>query len=432
MTNGNDRKVVVIGAGVTGLAFAKAFGDVCIFERSKGVGGKASTYSQNTEVGTFYYDVGGHWFHHKGHPEVLSLFSDVELKGHERKAFVYLDEQYIPFPIQQNYGLIRDAKKVSQILAELSTLTRDQPQNYRDLLLFSYGRTLFEDFFEPYNQKMYGVLDLEMLSYSRQEATRNVRLNSDVNGYNGDFVYPTGTQGAAAIPKSLAKGATIVPGKKLSSLNLGKKEVTIEDLETGETEIVQFDDLVSSMPLKNLAECTVDLPEELLSDIYKLRSSRGLILNLGVKKNSMQEGKHWIYFPGRDLTFYRVGFYSEVESDLAPEGYNSMYVEVSPFYFDDTEETQHSASLACIADLVQVGLLDDESDVLFMDAMYLDHNYCLVTELSKKLRDYFKDHRVHSIGRYGAWRWTSQHEDILDAYELAMEMRDEDCNRTPT
>lgn len=431
MTTSVDGQVLVIGAGVTGLAFAKAFGDARIFERTVSVGGKANTFSTETEVGTFYYDIGGHWFHHKGHPEVLSLFSDVSLKGHERKAFVYLDEQYLPFPIQQTYKLIRDQKVVQSITNELSMLTKDTPKNYRDLLLYSYGRTLFDIFFEPYNMKMYGVEDLTELSFSKQEATRNVRLNSDVNGYNGDFVYPTGTQGAVAIPRSIGKDVNIDFGMSLECLSLGDRKVTISDTD-GTCVDYPYSKLISTMPLKDLAAVTTDLPDEYRDRLEELRSSRGLVLNLGVKKNSVQAGKHWIYFPDMSLSFYRVGFYSEVESELAPEGYNSMYVEVSPFYFDSTKESQEAVTKAVIDELVQIQLLDDVSDVLFVKPFYLEHNYCLVTEFSKELREYFAENNIHSIGRYGAWRWTSQHEDIIDAYQLAMEMKDESRNDTST
>src|SRR4051812_9577518 len=96
----------VIGAGVTGLSFSKVFGDEAeILESNNDLGGKALSYKVETDVGSFVFDIGGHWFHHKNAPEALELLEGFELEGHKRYAYIYLDGHFFDFPIQQSYKM---------------------------------------------------------------------------------------------------------------------------------------------------------------------------------------------------------------------------------------------------------------------------------------------------------------------------------------
>ena len=55
---------------MTGLSFAKAFKDkVKVLESNSVLGGNALSYKIKTNVGTFGFDIGGHWFQHKDVPD---------------------------------------------------------------------------------------------------------------------------------------------------------------------------------------------------------------------------------------------------------------------------------------------------------------------------------------------------------------------------
>ena len=71
---------------------------------------------------------------------------------------------------------------------------------------------------------MFGIENLSSLQYGNYEKIRNVRLNQNQEGYNGDFIYPSGTQGAKAIPEKLSEGVNIEYNTELISLNLNKNK----------------------------------------------------------------------------------------------------------------------------------------------------------------------------------------------------------------
>ncbi|MBC8155092.1 MAG: hypothetical protein H7Z72_19555, partial [Bacteroidetes bacterium] len=115
--------------------------------------------------------------------------------------------------------------------------------------------------------------------------------------------------------------------------------------------------------------------------------------------------------------FYRFGFYSNVEPALAPAGYVSMYVEVAPKLLHQSDlEIQNRV----LADLRTIGVLNEKPALIHLHR--LRENYCLTNTHTLSILNFLRSQRIFSIGRYGAWRWSSQHEDILDANELALQL----------
>jgi protoporphyrinogen oxidase len=406
----------VIGAGVTGLSFAKVFNENTeILESRNDLGGKALSYTVETSVGKFGFDLGGHWFHHKNAPEALELLKGLELEGHKRYAYVYLDKQFLEFPIQQNYKAHSDPNFVKRIDKDLEEIKMGNLSyyNYDDMLLKSYGITLYQSFFRNYNTKMFGINDLSQLDVGRFEKVRNVRIDRNITGYNSDFVYPSGDEGAKGIPLFLSQNLMINYNKKVELISLSKKLIKINNKHSA------WKNIVSTMPLTSLVDIISDIDSEIVDMAKELKSSKGLIINIAVKRNPLHNNKSWVYIPSLDFSFYRVGFYSNVQHSLAPQGYVSMYVECSPLYFQNKEEALNLVPKV-IEELIEIGFIGSKEEIITSRSFYLNHNYCLPNnKISEKIRSYLERFGVYSIGRYGTWHWSSQHEDMQQAIKLA-------------
>ncbi|MDQ0917492.1 NAD(P)/FAD-dependent oxidoreductase [Paenibacillus sp. V4I5] len=415
----------VIGAGVTGLSFAKAFSEeVNILESCESLGGKALSYKVETNVGTFGFDIGGHWFHYKSTPAVLSILKGLEVQAHTRKAFVYLHEHFFEFPIQQSYIGHSDKKFVNNVKQELQNVNFYHEYNNYDEMLHSYGLTLYQSFFKNYNSKMYGVNDLSEIGVGKFETIRNVRTSTNITGYNGDFLYPKGDIGARGIPAFLADNLKINYKKKVNSINLKNKTMIINNEENS------WDTIVSTMPLTSLIGIITDADDNILDLSQQLKTSKGMILNLGVKKTQLQGDKSWVYFPDTNLHFYRVGFYSNVEPSLAPMGYCSMYVECSPLFFSNKEEALAIVPKV-IKELIDIGFIRNTDEIVTSKVIYLDQNYCLPdTSKTTIIHHYLESVGIYSIGRYGSWHWSSQHEDMQQAWDLANKLNLRDLTNT--
>src|SRR5262245_49927340 len=101
MVNPNP-KIIVLGAGITGLTVAwelsKTFRDqVVLLEKAPAVGGLASTFTQKN----FAFDTGSHRLHDGYHPDVDKLVRDLcgpDLLRRDRKGLIYLQDRPLRYP----------------------------------------------------------------------------------------------------------------------------------------------------------------------------------------------------------------------------------------------------------------------------------------------------------------------------------------------
>lgn len=414
--------IYVIGAGVTGLTFARAARGAVVLEAGAAVGGKASSFKAESAAGTFVFDVGGHWFHRDSAPETLELLRGLPLLRHTRKAKVLIRGEWCDFPIQSSYRSLTDRLFVQAVEDELRHAPGRSAEtpNYAELLLHSYGATLYDAFFRDYNRKMYGVEELSGMAVGRYDAVRNVPVDNN-RGYNHDFYYPAGGEGAMAIPRHLAQGLPVLLESPVTRISLRDRTISVRG------RMLRWDKLVSTMPLPSLIRIIGDADPEIVSLAGQLRASRGFVVNLGIKRSSESRYRDmdWAYFPDMAYPFYRVGFYSHVQPLLAPPGYEGMYAECSPLFFAGRQEA-HSLIPSVVDKLIELGFIRSHSDIAVIKPLYLEHNYCLPQPRAvETILRYLRSYELFSIGRYGSWHWSSQHEDMRQALELAAELRGE-------
>src|SRR6266567_2886046 len=98
-----NTKYLIVGAGVTGLAFADwiAGEDYLICEADEEIGGFCKTIHKSG----FTWDYSGHFFHFK-HPEIesylLGRMGNEEVVRVRRKSKVFWKNMWIDFPFQKN------------------------------------------------------------------------------------------------------------------------------------------------------------------------------------------------------------------------------------------------------------------------------------------------------------------------------------------
>ena len=142
------------------------------------------------------------------------------------------------------------------------------------------------------------------------------------------------------------------------------------------------------------------------------------MFNLGFDRKG-PSGVHWIYYPQRDLSFYRVGFYDNIfNTDRM-----SMYVEIGrPKDWRPAEGEVDALREQVLDDLVRAGVVDGH-ELVASHSVLLDPAYVHITEASiadaQAKRDALAEEGVHSIGRYGRWTYSSIEDNIVEARELA-------------
>jgi protoporphyrinogen oxidase len=165
LTVNGKTSIGIIGAGISGVSFARLVSDK---------GCQATVYEQNPRPGgliqcdlvqgSLFHKVGGHVFNSKNE-KVLKWFwshfdKDNEFIPAVRNAVIYLDGEFIGYPIEFNLDQI-DSALVTTITTELHELIRiggtnsGFHANFYEFLLSSFGKTLCDLYFFPYNHKIW-------------------------------------------------------------------------------------------------------------------------------------------------------------------------------------------------------------------------------------------------------------------------------------
>ena len=157
------KKIAIIGAGISGLTVGQLLKDkyeVKLFEKETTPGGLIRCRRVN---GSLYHICGGHVFNSK-RKEVLDWFwaffsCDDEFVKADRNSVVFMEDGVvIPYPIENHAYLFND-EMLKSFISDLITLVKcegdDPPANFEEFLKRRFGLTLYENYFRPYNEKVW-------------------------------------------------------------------------------------------------------------------------------------------------------------------------------------------------------------------------------------------------------------------------------------
>ena len=409
---------LIVGAGITGLSFANFVDsdDYLILERESEIGGWCKTIEKEG----FVWDFSGHFFHfnHADIEEYLrERMPDDEVETVTKNAQIIYKDRWIDFPFQKN---IHQLPREDFVESLYDLYFRDEADegfdsdSFKGMLYEKFGRGIAEKFLVPYNEKLYAC-DLEELDRDAmgrffpyadlEEIIRNMR-RPDNESYNSTFTYPR--HGAIMYINALASEVpdeNIALDEALVDLDLDAKVAR-----TSEGRSIEFDHLISSAPFDRLLEMTdLDYDPEVFS------YNKVLVFNLGFDRKG-PEGVHWIYFPERKYSFYRVGFYDNI---LGTDRM-SLYVELG--YPADANPDPEEVKPQVLEDLREAGLVDDH-ELVADHTVTLDPAYVHITQESEdayeELDSTLQLRGVHSIGRYGGWTYCAIEDNIVEARQLA-------------
>lgn len=159
----NGMKVAIVGSGITGLGAGNMLGsvaDVVVFEAAKRPGGLISC--ERLEAG-LYHRVGGHVFNTQSEKVAdwfWAHFSRSEFYFHPRKARILFRGREIGYPIENHLHELTEGMR-EKVVAELRGRCDLGGEGFRgsnlqDALWESFGATLCEEYFFPYNRKIWG------------------------------------------------------------------------------------------------------------------------------------------------------------------------------------------------------------------------------------------------------------------------------------
>ncbi len=413
---------LIVGAGMAGLGAIRALiqngADFLVVEAEAEAGGLARTEMS----GGFPFDRAGHFLHIQS-PELQSAVAEsgVPMVRHRRRASVMLGNCKIPFPLQFNLwaapGPLRTA-----VLDGLVTRPRrlaGTPANLEQHLLQTWGRPLFDAFFEPFNTKLWGrplaelppdCLGRYLPAPDAELVRRGAREQIQDYGYNASFLYPaSGKMGD--LPAGLARkaGDRIRYRTRVAQIDLEARQCRTD------RGMIQFDRLICTNPAPQaLAMARID------TSGMNFDHNVLCVLGLGVVGAAAAEN-HWIYAPDRELPFHRISLTGAVGAKGEQPDSQSILVEYTIPRGRPTPDPAENAELA-LDWLIRHELLGpcrlDVVHPMVIDPAYVIHRQSGSGGRSR-LAQQLAAAGMWLAGRYGSWEYHSMEESFLSGKAAA-------------
>jgi protoporphyrinogen oxidase len=424
--------IVIIGAGLTGLSTAyhleqSSFFDYHFFEKEQNLGGLCRTIKQDG----FTFDYTGHLLHISD-PYFRSFIQNTigfdQLHSIQRRSFIYSHNTYTHYPFQINlFGLPR------RVITECITgyINRKtsirKPKNFIQWVHKNFGTGFGNHFFFPFQKKLFAY-DLRAISASWTgrfvpstsleqiiEGALYEPAASDV-GYNAQFFYPK-QDGIVAWLHTIAQHIKnpIHYAFCVKAIDMQKKIVHFTN---GHSQA--YDVLITTMPLDILLQVLIEKPTTFLKQALPyLRCNSVINFNLGINRPALTT-KHWIYFPDPQFPFYRLGFPHNFAESNTPAGCSSLYGEFSFIRKPQSwTKTTLDTALAQTQKLFKIA----DQDIITKAIIYIPHAYVIYNQWRDQhiaaLLNHLEENHIYSIGRYGAWKYASMQEAVLDGKKMA-------------
>ena len=403
------KKVAIIGAGISGLTVAHLLKDqyiVTVFEKETVPGGLLRCKRVN---GSLFHTCGGHVFNSK-RQDVLDWFwarfdRNQAFRKADRNSCIFLDQapEMVPYPIEDHVYLFSkeiqkmfyaDLDEIDQVKGENATFS--DYANFGDFLRWRFGKTLYDLYFKPYNEKVWRC-DLLSVPMSWMEGklpmptTQEMRESNAKHIEENTFVHSTfwseKTDGSQYIANRLAEDLNIQYGADISQITFDGKKWNI----LGET----FDKVVFCGNIKDMVKIIegVDLSTFVPAvDTLGYHGTTAVFCEIDANPYS------WIYLPSSQYACHRIictgNFATNNNSAALPKGRITATVEFT--------------------DSISLELIRENLNKIPLHPTYLAHYYNQYTypiqdantrKLISKIKDKLAPYGFYFTGRFADWEY---------------------------
>lgn len=347
-----SKHIIILGAGPAGLSagweLSRQGCRVDILEKEAAVGGLC----RSTQRGDFIFDLGGHRFITK---DELLLAEVTELMGEElmirpRKSVIRLQGKFFSYPLsitdvlKKINPLISIKTGIDFFLTKIGTYSNLSDNSFENWIVKRFGRTLYNIYFGPYSEKLWGIPPKELSSgWATQRISlvnitdvllRALGKKKDMpKTYARHFLYPK--NGIGHISERMAEEI----GKKNGKVHLNSevKKISLKNnriddiayLQDGKEKHISGDYVISTMPLPEFILDVEPKPnEDCVNTAEKMGFRSILFLHIMLDKEFITDNT-WIYIPEEKYLFFRIQDRRNWSPTTVPAGKNALTLEIA-------------------------------------------------------------------------------------------------------
>jgi len=412
------KKALVIGSGISGLSITRMLQEnyeVKILEKADKIGGLIKC---DRIDGSLFHLVGGHVFNSKN-AEVLAWFwsnfdKEKEFLEADRNAKILLKDKIIGYPIE-NYIYQLPEDQIRSILKELLEILQKNidPQkapNFEVFLRESFGDTLFDTYFGPYNSKIWNIslseIPLEWLEGKlpmpqiADTLLSNIIKKEEKNMVHSTFFYPI-YNGSQFIVDRLAEGLDINLSYTVTSIE------TENDMLSVNSGAYKADRLVYCGDIRRLSDIVKISDSDLIASLESVKS----LLSNGTSNvlcETDDNDMSWLYLPDTKYLAHRIIYTGNFSKTNNGTNRTTCVVEFSG------KHTQENL-------LKEISLLPGNLRAIsfnYEPNSYIIHDLNTGNKI-KTLKTQLQKYNIYLLGRFSEWEYYNMDKCIEGAIELA-------------
>lgn len=400
------KKIAIIGSGISGatcasLLRARGFQPV-VFEKAATAGGLIKC---TREEGNLFHRVGGHVFNSKEKcvsDWFWSMFSqNEEFAFSTRNAGILFGEKIIGYPIENHIFQLEKSIAVNAIrdLLSLSNSSKgirfqsSSKTSFKEFLLNTFGQTLCESYFFPYNEKIWrldlstmpiGWLDGKLPAPSVEEVMiSNILREDETKMVHSRFYYPK-NDGSQFIVNRILEGIDVRLNHDLTNISINRKNVIFSE---------EFDGIIYTGDVRKLRNLVND-DSNILAKLSTLRSNGTTTILCSCDANPYS----WVYIPSEKFYCHRIimtGNFSATNNST----------ELGKNRISCTVEFVGNVS----DDLISNSVSKLPFNLKIITKNYEPNSYIIQDDASRiniaQAKDYLKTRNIWLCGRFAEWEY---------------------------
>ena len=342
------------------------------------------------------------------------LTQDVALHKQPRQAYIWASGTMIGYPFQSNlHGLPFEV--VRDCLAGLADRPplRTDPGNLREFLLASFGAGIVEHFLGPYNEKVWATsIDSIVPAWVGERIVRPstvdiiegaLRQRRYEDFPNAQVRYPCSGGFAALFAGLSSRTEKARTRGRVVGVNTIDRTVIADD-----GRVFEYDWLISTMPLDELARCLVGAPADLRDAAGDLTANSLMLISFEIRSDSA-DTRHRIYNADPHIPFHKLVLNHNSAPGVSPPGHKALQLEIS--YSRDKPLPPDDPFEAALAALRKAEVIDAGDKVVASDLRRIEKAYPVYTTSSMRAKERIIDwcisRRILPIGRFGEWLYVN-------------------------
>ncbi len=468
------KKTVIIGAGPAGLTAAyellKQVDDmeVVILEESDAIGGIAKTVNYKGNR----MDMGGHRFFSKSirvndwWQHMLPIQGDADpdkmdevMLLRRRVSRILFNSKFYDYPISINFSTIKNMGFINTLrvcTSYLNSVFHKLPEtNLENFYINRFGKVLYSMFFESYTENLWGRNPKDIDASWGRQRIRGLSVRAVVNDYYErafnkkdrkierslikEFKYPKfgpGQMWELVADKIVSLGGKIEKNACVTCLKTADGKAVSVGYETNEGhKEIGADNVISSMPLKDMIKGINDVPEDVrrITDGLPYRDymmlgvlipkTKFLKIN-GSEKNDSIIPDCWIYIQDKDVRVGRIQIYNNWSPYMVKNVEDTVWLGMEYFVNEGDllwNMGEENFSRLGVTELKKLRFINSEEDVMDTHMEKVKKAYPAYfdtySEMSRVIDFLNGIENLYCVGRNGQHRYNNMDHSMITAFE---------------